>query len=644
MKRILLGIIFILASGIEVAAQRVTNVERLNQTFDDGQSIDPVGGGVFRGNLRIWRSVYFDTDVAVDQGVNNPGGSFFKGRYDSNVAGGTLVQADWILGFTALRTAQAGENRLHIGSTGPTSHGEFYTLTAGTALFHAPPTGTAPRLSGTNEGGFRYDRTANRWQVSENGGAWTTLLKEGAGVVTSVGLSAPAQFVVTGSPVTSSGTLALAWNTQTANTVMAGPASGGAAVPTFRALVTADYGTGTVTSASIANGTILFADLNQNSCGTGAVIEWGGSAWICGTDDTSPGGNAWLTGGNTIAAAAEFGSNDAFDVIFETGGTERGRLLSGDGFRHSYQSTWVPLANAVATSGTTTLDSVAARFVSRYWSGTASTDQTWSIYSDQAAAGALSTYLNFDFGASTAARIDDDGSFQLLMTGSYYTGTGTGDLYRVPNTDMGANLGYLELQERATAPTGAATQGTLYFDSDDDRAYIDEGNNGFVRLQPRPTWESWTAREGVPPDSGFATQDVRNAHTTVVFSDGATETIFFEGVMPESYDGTSLDVQIAWTGVPTTGAVRWGAAFEDIDAATDIDVDSFEPNQLATSTTAATSGIRTLTTITFTSGQADGPVAGQPFRLRIQRIGADAADTMAGDAELLTVQVRRNRS
>jgi hypothetical protein len=82
-----------------------------------------------------------------------------------------------------------------------------------------------------------------------------------SGTVTSVGLSLPTQFTVTNSPVTSSGTLTASWNTQTANYVLAGPTTGAAAVPTFRALVAADipvlpYGTGTVTSVSVvsANG------------------------------------------------------------------------------------------------------------------------------------------------------------------------------------------------------------------------------------------------------------------------------------------------------------------------------------------------------------------------------------------------------
>lgn len=65
----------------------------------------------------------------------------------------------------------------------------------------------------------------------------------GSGTVTSVGLSAPAIFTVSGSPVTTTGTLTFALATQTANRVWAGPTSGSAAAPTFRALVANDLPT-----------------------------------------------------------------------------------------------------------------------------------------------------------------------------------------------------------------------------------------------------------------------------------------------------------------------------------------------------------------------------------------------------------------
>ena len=62
----------------------------------------------------------------------------------------------------------------------------------------------------------------------------------GSGTVTSVGLSLPGIFTVSGSPVTTTGTLTAALANQSANVVLAGPSSGSAAAPTFRALVNAD--------------------------------------------------------------------------------------------------------------------------------------------------------------------------------------------------------------------------------------------------------------------------------------------------------------------------------------------------------------------------------------------------------------------
>ena len=76
----------------------------------------------------------------------------------------------------------------------------------------------------------------------------------GTGTVTSVALTAPASILsVSGSPVTTSGTLALSLANQSANLVWAGPTSGGSAAPTFRALVNADLPSGTSAFARYAS-------------------------------------------------------------------------------------------------------------------------------------------------------------------------------------------------------------------------------------------------------------------------------------------------------------------------------------------------------------------------------------------------------
>ncbi len=53
-------------------------------------------------------------------------------------------------------------------------------------------------------------------------------------------LTLPSEFSVSGSPITTSGTLAVSKANQSANQVYAGPASGGAAAPGFRALGLSD--------------------------------------------------------------------------------------------------------------------------------------------------------------------------------------------------------------------------------------------------------------------------------------------------------------------------------------------------------------------------------------------------------------------
>lgn len=79
------------------------------------------------------------------------------------------------------------------------------------------------------------------------------VVSPGGGSVTSVALTMPAEFTVAGSPIVAAGTLAVTKANENANRGFMGPASGGAAAPTFRALVTADLpaGTGTVTSVAM---------------------------------------------------------------------------------------------------------------------------------------------------------------------------------------------------------------------------------------------------------------------------------------------------------------------------------------------------------------------------------------------------------
>jgi hypothetical protein len=100
------------------------------------------------------------------------------------------------------------------------------------------------------------------------------VVSPGGGSVTSIGLTMPAEFTVSGSPISSSGTLAVTKANQNANLVYAGPSSGGAAAPGFRALVSADLpaGVGTVTSVTlgVSAGALFTASITGTNPITGA--------------------------------------------------------------------------------------------------------------------------------------------------------------------------------------------------------------------------------------------------------------------------------------------------------------------------------------------------------------------------------------
>jgi len=84
----------------------------------------------------------------------------------------------------------------------------------------------------------------------------------GDGSVTSVAMTIPTSiFNLAGSPITTSGTLALTLDTQNANQVWAGPTSGSAAEPAFRSLVLADLPT--ITPAKGGTGLITIGTAYQ---------------------------------------------------------------------------------------------------------------------------------------------------------------------------------------------------------------------------------------------------------------------------------------------------------------------------------------------------------------------------------------------
>jgi hypothetical protein len=151
----------------------------------------------------------------------------------------------------------------------------------------------------------------------------------------------------------------------------------------------------------------------------------------------------------------------------------------------------------------------------------------------------------------------------------------------------------------------------------------------------------FTAQHNQQPSANGATLDLRNNIPVLDFDAGTDEYAVFSAILPRIYAGGGLTVN-CWCMATsaTTGDVIMQAAIER--GTTDMDSDSFAAAQSSAAVTAnGTSGILFNVPVAFTNGaQMDSLAAGEPFRLKINRDANAAGDTMTGDLELVSVEVK----
>lgn len=198
----------------------------------------------------------------------------------------------------------------------------------------------------------------------------------GSGTVTSVALSDGSStpiYSISGSPVTTSGTLTFTLATQSANTVLAGPTTGAAAQPTFRALVAADMPIGFPTTQFLtsnytnatASATNVFTGITTVA-NKAYLMEWGLSLFntTAAADDqlqiTAPASST--VGGYYVAqrasgATVQISAINTLQVVNTTTSLGIASYVTGSAVVTTSSTTGTLTLGAAAVAGTTTVNS-----------------------------------------------------------------------------------------------------------------------------------------------------------------------------------------------------------------------------------------------------------------------------------------------
>jgi hypothetical protein len=271
--------------------------------------------------------------------------------------------------------------------------------------------------------------------------------------VTSVGLSLPSIFTVSGTPVTTTGTLTGSLATQTANTIFAGPTAGIPAAPTFRSLVANDIPN--LNASKITTGTLPITIGGTNGTATptaGAVAYGTGSAYAFTTAGTSgqllqsngagvptwvnpPTFAGWGLTGNTgtVAGTNFIGTTEAQDLRIRTNNIERLAITSAGNVGIGITNPSARLQ--VLASGGTNPDANGILVANT----TNSVGQDAIITARVAGTNAGDPYISFDIageaGYSLGIDNSDNNSFKL---GGFWNGVDGNTLLTIQS---GGNLG-----------------------------------------------------------------------------------------------------------------------------------------------------------------------------------------------------------
>lgn len=138
-----------------------------------------------------------------------------------------------------------------------------------------------------------------------------------------------------------------------------------------------------------------------------------------------------------------------------------------------------------------------------------------------------------------------------------------------------------------------------------------------------------------PTKTEFATNDVDLV--TLDFDQTTGENAQWTIVMPDSYDGGTITAIFVWTAASGSGGVTWGLqgiAYADSGA-----IDAAWGTAQEVNDTLLTADDVHITSATSAITLAGSPAGGQLVQFRAYRDPADASDTLAADAKLISVKI-----
>jgi len=251
---------------------------------------------------------------------------------------------------------------LAYGGTGQTSATTAFNalspITTLGDLIYGSGTNTNARLAGNTTATKNFLAQTGTGSVSA-APVWASLTTAdipALSYVSSVALALPSIMTVSGSPVTSSGTLTGTLTTQAVNAIFAGPSSGAAAAPTFRALTTTDIpALSYVTSVGWTGGIVTVATQTTTPAFTIAGTSGGipyfnsGTTWAT---SAALAANSIVLGGGAGAAPATTTTGTGVVTALGNNANATGGFITADGTatltNKNVQSRVVVIADAVS--------------------------------------------------------------------------------------------------------------------------------------------------------------------------------------------------------------------------------------------------------------------------------------------------------